>query len=51
MGQVSIGLLQANVEGASIKDIALRLQLPEEWVAERIEAARLCLLLANSSDS
>jgi hypothetical protein len=41
-------MLQANHSGASITAIATRLQVPESWVEERIEAARLCLVLANS---
>jgi hypothetical protein len=49
MAHVSFALLQANAAGATIAEIATRLQLPEEWVAERVEAARLCLLIADSS--
>jgi hypothetical protein len=49
MAHISFALLQASMGGASIAEIADRLQLPEPWVQERIEAARLCLLLAPSS--
>ena len=48
MAHISFALLQAAIGGASIADIADRLQLPESWVQERIEAARLCLVLANT---
>jgi hypothetical protein len=44
MAQISFALLQASIGGASISEIADRLQLPETWVQERIEAARLCLV-------
>jgi hypothetical protein len=48
MSTISFALLQANHAGASVSVIASRLQVPEAWVAERIEAARLCLLLAST---
>jgi hypothetical protein len=48
MSTISFAMLQANDAGASISVIANKLQVPEDWVQERIEAARLCLLLANS---
>lgn len=48
MAQVSIALLQASQAGASVQDIAQLLQLPEQWVAERIEAARLSMMIADS---
>jgi hypothetical protein len=48
MSHISFAMLQANNAGASISVIANRLQLPESWVEERIEAARLCLILADS---
>ena len=44
MAHISFALLQASIGGASISEIADRLELPEYWVQERIEAARLCLL-------
>ena len=47
MAHLSFALLQASASGATISDIAERLQLPECWVAERIEAARLCMLLGD----
>jgi hypothetical protein len=49
MSQLSFALLHARVNGAAIQHIADRLQLPEYWVAERIEAARLCLMSADVS--
>jgi DNA-binding Lrp family transcriptional regulator len=48
MARVSIALLQANNAGASVHEIAQQLQLPEQWVAERIEAARLSIMIADS---
>jgi hypothetical protein len=48
MAQLSFALLQASASGASIRDIAERLQLPECWVEERIEAARLCMLVTDT---
>jgi hypothetical protein len=48
MSTISFAMLQANAAGAPISVIANKLQVPESWVEERIEAARLCLLLANS---
>jgi hypothetical protein len=45
ISSIAFAMLQANDDGASISDIATRLQVPETWVHERIEAARLCLLL------
>ena len=45
MAHISFALFQASLGGASVSEIADRLQLPEYWVQERIEAARLCLVL------
>jgi DNA-binding Lrp family transcriptional regulator len=45
MAHISFALLEALIGGASTAEIAERLQLPEPWVQERIEAARLCLVL------
>jgi DNA-binding Lrp family transcriptional regulator len=47
MAHISFALLEAAIGGASITEIANRLELPESWVQERIEAARLCLLSAD----
>jgi hypothetical protein len=44
MAHISFALLQAFIGGASLTEIAERLNLPEPWVQERIEAARLCLV-------
>jgi hypothetical protein len=51
MSAISFALLQANDSGVSVSVLASRLRLPESWVEERIEAARLCLLLAESSET
>jgi hypothetical protein len=51
MAHISFALLQASIAGVSITEIADRLQLPETWVQERIEAARLCLLLTERMSS
>ena len=48
MSHISFALLQASDAGVAVREIADRLQLPEAWVAERIEAARLCLVAADS---
>lgn len=48
MKNLSFALLEATLNGASVAEIAERLQLPEQWVEERIEAARLCLLISSS---
>jgi DNA-binding Lrp family transcriptional regulator len=48
MARISFALFQAFIGGASITEIADRLQLPETWVQERIEAARLCLLFTSA---
>ena len=45
MAQISFALLQAHIDGVSIDEIAARLELTEEFVQERIEAARLCLVI------
>ena len=51
MSHISFALLQAHSLGATVADIATRLQLPEAWVEERIAAARMCLAQAALSDS
>ena len=43
MADISYALLAAFERGASIDQLADRLELPTEWVQERIEAAGLCL--------
>ena len=45
MRQISWGLLDAYNGGATVGELSSRLQLPEQFVQERIEAARLCLLI------
>ena len=45
MRQISWGLLDAYDRGASVGELASRLQLPEQFVQERSEAARLCFLV------
>jgi hypothetical protein len=44
MAYLGFALLAAYIRGASISELARKLDLPEDWVRERIEAARLCLL-------
>ena len=43
MAQIGFALLAAYERGVGTSELASRLDLPEEWVAERIEAARLCV--------
>jgi hypothetical protein len=45
MALVGFALLAAHQDGATLAQLADRLNLPLEWVCERVEAARLCLLL------
>jgi len=45
MAALSFALYEAFRKGASPDDLAKRLSLPLRFVEERIEAARLCLLL------
>jgi hypothetical protein len=44
MAHISFALLDAYLHGNSVDGIALRLNLTPEFVAERIEAARLCFV-------
>ena len=46
MARVSFALYEAWLHGATAEELADRLGLPVEWVLERIEAARLCLVCA-----
>ncbi len=39
----SFSLYDFHLEGVSAADLATAYSLPERWVAERIEAVRLCL--------
>lgn len=48
MTQISFALLEANLAGATVGTIAERLNLTPDFVSERIEAARLCLLLTEA---
>jgi hypothetical protein len=50
MARLSFGLYEAHSAGRTIEDIAGSLGLPEQWVADRIEAARLCLMLIGGTD-
>jgi hypothetical protein len=45
MAHLSVALYEAHRTGASIDELAQSLSLPPSFVEERIEAARLCLLL------
>ena len=44
MGRLGFALLAAHENGATLEELADRLNLPAEWIGERIEAARLCVL-------
>jgi len=48
MADISFALLDAFERGAPADQIARRIDLPQDWVEERIEAARLCLKLPPS---
>lgn len=48
MALISFALLEAREAGVPVSVMADRLQLSEAWIAERIEAARLCLIVAES---
>ena len=43
MAILSVEMYYAHARGASIEAIAKKLGFPEEWVNERIEAARLAI--------
>ena len=45
MSEISFALLAAYEDGATVEDLADTLNLPTEWVRERIEAAVLCVRL------
>lgn len=45
MAQLSFALYEAHQGGVSFDLLAARLDLPVEFIEERVEAARLCLLL------
>jgi hypothetical protein len=44
VAHVSFALYMAYCGGTSVQDLAARLALPIQFIEERIEAARLCLL-------
>jgi hypothetical protein len=44
VGHVSFALYMAYSSGTSIQEMAARLALPTEFIEERIEAARLCVM-------
>ena len=44
MARFSFALYMAHCCGTSIQELAARLALPAEFVDERIEAARLCVM-------
>lgn len=48
MAELSFALFEANDRGVSVEELASTLGLPDFWVAERIEAARLCLVLGEA---
>jgi hypothetical protein len=43
MSQLGFALFAAHENGATVEEIAAKLDLPADWIEERIEAARLCL--------
>jgi hypothetical protein len=49
MAQISFALLEANRAGATVETLAARLNLTPDFVTERIEAARLCLMLSETA--
>ena len=51
MAHISFALFEANQAGASIEMLASRLNLTTDFVSERIEAARLCLVLSGLRNS
>ena len=44
MAEIGFALFAAHLSGSTIQELAKTLDLPVEWITERIEAARLCLL-------
>ena len=46
VAQISFALYMAYCRGVSFAEIAARLALPIEFVEERVEAARLCIMAA-----
>jgi hypothetical protein len=46
MAKLGFALYEAHQRRMSAEQIASRLERPTEWVRERIEAARLCLVVA-----
>lgn len=45
MAQLSFALYEAHNKGVTAEILADTLDLPLTWIVERIEAARLCLLV------
>jgi hypothetical protein len=45
MAQLSFALYEAHLRGSSVELLAGILNLPDDFVAQRIEAARLCLVM------
>ena len=45
MAQISFALFAASEAGFSIQTMAQTLELPEQFIRERIEAARLCVVM------
>jgi hypothetical protein len=45
MAQISFALYEAFQRGASLQNLSDRLSLPIDFIEERIEAARMCLLI------
>jgi hypothetical protein len=50
MAHISFALFAAHEGGATYDELAVKLNLPIDWVRERIESARLCLEVPMFSD-
>lgn len=51
MTRISFALYEAHRQGTSVSTLSETLELPVEFIQERIEAARLCFLLLDQSSS
>lgn len=49
MARLSFALYEAHRQGASLDALSLALDLPIQFVSDRVEAARLCLLLTDDA--
>jgi hypothetical protein len=51
MAHISFALYEAYRQGTSLSTLSETLELPLEFIQERIEAARLCFLLVDQSST